>query len=208
MALTTYAELKDSIASWMARGDLTDIIPDFITLFEAKANRRLRVRRMLTSETVTITAGTAAIPPGGTTAIPAGYLETKRLTWQSSPVVELEWVEPTYLQASYPSSETGIPRFYTIENGSLYVRPAGTGTATFVYYGKIPPLATATNWLLEQHPDLYLWGSLVEARAFILDPERAALFDQRSKEAFAEIIRLDAIGQQSQAQIRAYGPTP
>ena len=32
MAISTYAELKTAIASWLDREDLTDIIPDFIAL--------------------------------------------------------------------------------------------------------------------------------------------------------------------------------
>ena len=31
MAISTYAELKTSIASWLDRSDLTDVIPDFIS---------------------------------------------------------------------------------------------------------------------------------------------------------------------------------
>ena len=42
MALTTYAELKASIADFLNRDDLTSVIPDFITLAEADMNRGLR----------------------------------------------------------------------------------------------------------------------------------------------------------------------
>jgi len=35
MALTTYTELKASIADWLNRSDLTAAIPDFISLAEA-----------------------------------------------------------------------------------------------------------------------------------------------------------------------------
>jgi hypothetical protein len=52
MAITTFAELKTAIASWLDRSDLTSTIPDFITLFESVANRRLRVRQM--EKTITL----------------------------------------------------------------------------------------------------------------------------------------------------------
>ncbi len=42
MSFSIYADLTANIATWIARSDLTANIPDFITLFEAKAARKLR----------------------------------------------------------------------------------------------------------------------------------------------------------------------
>jgi hypothetical protein len=39
MAISTYTDLKTSIASWLNRDDLTSVIPDFISLAEAGINR-------------------------------------------------------------------------------------------------------------------------------------------------------------------------
>ena len=45
MALTTYTELKASLANWLNRSDLTtEIADDFIKLAEADFNSKLRVR--------------------------------------------------------------------------------------------------------------------------------------------------------------------
>ena len=44
----TYNSLQTAVGDWLARGDLTTNIPDFITLFEAEANRTLRTRQMET----------------------------------------------------------------------------------------------------------------------------------------------------------------
>ena len=63
MAITTYAELQTAIANWLARDDLTTYLPDFITLFEAAANRRLRVRQMETTATLTPSSGSATCRP-------------------------------------------------------------------------------------------------------------------------------------------------
>ena len=41
MALSTYDELKASIASWMERSDMTTVIVDCVTLAEARLNREL-----------------------------------------------------------------------------------------------------------------------------------------------------------------------
>ena len=61
MALTTYDELKTSIADFLDRDDLTSVIPDFITLAEADLNRGLRHWRQEKRATVEIDTQFSAI---------------------------------------------------------------------------------------------------------------------------------------------------
>lgn len=42
----TYSSLQNAVTDWLARGDLTSNIPDFIMLFENEVNRTLRTRQM------------------------------------------------------------------------------------------------------------------------------------------------------------------
>lgn len=44
--ITNYADLQAAIANWLARADLTDQIPTFIALAEARLNRDLRLASM------------------------------------------------------------------------------------------------------------------------------------------------------------------
>ena len=44
MAITTYTELKSAVANHLARTDLTSVIPDFISLAEARLSRELETR--------------------------------------------------------------------------------------------------------------------------------------------------------------------
>jgi endosialidase-like protein len=149
MAITTYAELKSAIASWLARDDLSAAIPDFVALFEAAANRRLRVRQMEISATLA--------PADGAAPLPADYLMWRRLTWTGSRRRELDYVHPSYLQAAFDGS-AGTPRVFTIEGSTLKIRPAEGTALELDYFQKIPPLSDAqtSNWLLAAHPDLYL----------------------------------------------------
>ena len=179
MALTTYANLETAVANWLARDDLTSYIPDFIVLFEACANRRLRVRQMETTTTLT--------PSSGSATLPTDYLSWRRVTWTGSTRVELEYVEPSWLQAAYPDTPAATPKVFTIEGDTLKVRPTSTTGLEFQYYAKVGALATAANWLFTAHPDLYLFGSLAEAQGFNLDVEKLALWKARRDEAFAEI---------------------
>jgi hypothetical protein len=179
MALTTYAELQTAVANWLARDDLAASVPDFITLFEACANRKLRVRQMETTATLAPSAGSAALP--------SDYLSWRRVTWTGSTRVELDYVEPSWLQAAYPDTPAGRPRVFTIEGGTLKIAPADGGALEFNYYQKVAPLSAAVNWLYAAHPDIYLFGALTEAQGFNLDTEKLALWKARRDEIFAEI---------------------
>jgi hypothetical protein len=203
VALTTYAELQAAVADWMARSDLTTVIPaDFIVMFEARANRVLRVRQMLTSTNLT--------PSSGSATLPTDYLEWQRVTWTGSQRRELEYVLPTYLQAAYPTSPADLPTVFTIEGTTLKIRPVDGTVLEFLYYQKIPALSAgnqATHWLFTAHPDLYLAGALYAGRTYMKDMEMAEAWKGEMAAIFDEIRRLSAVTQ-GQTRIRAYGSTP
>ena len=189
MAITTYAELQTAIGNWLDHSLFTARVPEFIALFEACANRRLRVRQQEISTNLT--------PSNGSVALPSDYLAWRRVTW-SPTRVELEYVHPSYLQAAYPTSPADVPRIFTVEGSTLKVRPLDTTPLEFDYFQKIPALAsvapadgTQTNWLLTAHPDLYLFGSLVEAEMFGVNDERAPMWKARRDEIFDELDKLN-----------------
>ncbi len=62
MALTTYTELKASVADWLNRTDLTSVVPDFIALAEAQIERTLRTRQMIVRATASIDTEYSAVP--------------------------------------------------------------------------------------------------------------------------------------------------
>ena len=45
MSISTYSELKTAVANFLARTDLTDQIPNFIQLAEARLSRELESKR-------------------------------------------------------------------------------------------------------------------------------------------------------------------
>jgi hypothetical protein len=182
MALSTYSDLQAAIASWLARDDLTATIPDFITLFESSANKRLRVRQMQTTATLT--------PSSGSASLPSDYLAWRRVTYNGAGGGQLEYVEPDWLRAAYPSGESGTAKFFTIEGSNLIVGPQDDTTLTLLYYQKITALSSGANWLFTAHPDLYLFGSLCEAQMFTDDMERAAMWKSRRDETYQDIERL------------------
>jgi len=186
MPITNFSELKSAVASWLARDDLSSNIPDFIALFEAAANRRLRVRQMENTAALTPAAGAATLP--------GDYLAWRRVTWAGTSRRELEYVHPSYLQAAFPDASSGTPRLFTIEGPALKIRPTDGTELELGYFQKVPSLSDAapSNWLLAAHPDLYLFGALTEAQGFSVDPEKMAMWGSRRNDIFDEIEKLDA----------------
>ena len=202
MPLQTYSDLTAAIANWLQRSDLAALVPNFVQLFEACANRRLRVRQQ--------EATAALTPAGGVAALPADYLSWRRLTWTGNPRQELAYVEPSWLQAAYPDAPTDIPRVFTIEGGNILTMPLDPADTALelVYLQQVPALAAnSTNWLMSAHPDLYLFGALTEAQAYTVNAETAALWKARRDELFDEIEKLSNKSRGAGA-VRTLGPTP
>lgn len=173
MALTTYAELQASIGDWLARSDLTSAIPDFITLFEAMANRDIRHRSMLTTATVSFTANDA------TEALPTDFLEARSFSLSTSPRTVLEYVTPQAFDAA-DTGAIGLPARFAIVGSNVKVAPTPDGayTGALLYYQKIPALtgSNASNWLLQAAPDMYLYGSLLQAAPYLKDDGRVTMW--------------------------------
>jgi hypothetical protein len=200
MTISTYAELQTAINSWLARTDLATNVPDFIANFEAVANRRLRVRQQETSATLT--------PVSGSATLPADYLSFRRVTWAGSPLIQLEYVTPEYMNWRFTVSDSSLPTVFTIEGSTLTVRPTNDSNLTLEYFQKIPSLASSsTNWLLTAYPDLYLYGSLYQAYEFIRDYESSAFRKAQRDEIFDEILILSN-KTRGVGGMRVLGPTP
>ena len=207
MSITSFSELKTAVGDWMARSDLTSNIPDFITLFESEANRRLRVRQMMVTNVTT--------PSSGQFSLPTDYLQWVRVTYiGSSDKRNLEYVHPSYLQSQYPDTPSDVPSVFTVEGSTdatavVKIMGPDANEIDFVYYQKLTALSTSntSNWLLAAHPDLYLAGSLVEANVFVKDYDTAAVWKGRRDTLFEDVTKLD---QKTRAPsfIRVPGRTP
>ena len=176
MALDTFAGLKATIADYLNRDDLTAIIPSFITIAEAKFNRKLRTRQMIKRANAQIETAFFAYP--------SDWLQAKEFQLNTNPIVRLQFVTEAYgdeLKANRYVS-IGQPAYYTITGTQLEFIPApdSTYSAELTYYAKIPALSDAntSNWLLAYAPDLYLYGALLEAAPYLKDDERLAVWSQ------------------------------
>jgi hypothetical protein len=170
MALSTFAELKSSIADWLNRDDLTSVIPDFISLAEADFNRKLRHYKMI--ERVDATLDSRYVQ------LPANWIETIRFGITSSPTYRLEIIGiEDMLQYRQQNADTaGRPKFYSHVGESIEVFPTPDGEygMQLTYYESIPALSDSNtyNWLLQADPDIYLYGALLQSAPYLLDDNR------------------------------------
>jgi hypothetical protein len=177
MTLATYSDLKSAIATWMDRTDLTAAIPDFITLFEATANAEipLRTRFNLGTTTLSTVAGQATVH------LPSDFLEAKALINQTSPVTVLApyTAAALYGQVDFPA-QVGPPAGFTYVGEGLELAPVPDAVYALklYYYRKVTPLSDAqpSNWLLTNFPNLYLFGALVAAEAYMGADPRVQLW--------------------------------
>jgi len=189
MAIVNYGDLKTELNRLLAHPRFISDYDNQVIKFEASANRRLRVRQMETSSSLTSTSGDVALP--------SDYLvwRTIRAT-ERYPYFELDYVHPAYL----PTSTEGPyrPQLFTIEGSMLRVRPVDdVNPYEFHYYARIPTLTGSsdsnTNWLLTAYPDLYVSGTMVELAALGRNLELAQLYKARRDELLQEIIQLSAL---------------
>lgn len=174
MALTTYNELKSSVADWLNRTDLTAVVPDFISLAEAQIERTLRTRQMIVRATASIDTEYSAVP--------ADFLETKSIKLNTSPVTALAFESIDALDQLKATAyiAAGKPQYFGIVGGQIRVLPVpdSTYTAELTYYAKLTKLSStvATNWLLAQAPDVYLYGALMQAAPYLKDDARITVW--------------------------------
>ena len=172
MALDTYDGLKTSIANWSDRDDLDNFIPDFIHLTEARFNRELRLRSMEQSQ--------YAMTVGGQTnyALPLHYLQMREFRINQEPTISLRYVSPEIYESW--SLGSGIPAFYTIIANEIRIGPAPAGEyeMEMLFWRKFPALTDAApvNWMLQNAPDVYLYGALLELEPFIQNDARLAVW--------------------------------
>jgi hypothetical protein len=199
MAVNTYAALQNAIVRWARKtGDMefSDTVPDFIRLCESKLNMRLRVREQEANATLT--------PTDGVCALPGDYL-----TWRTVKVGAdtLSYISP--LQTDVFKT-AGTPRHFSITGDELTIWPSGPGVVTLGYYKKIPALTTAatSNWLLAKAPQLYIYGSLLEAAPFTGEDARMGLWGQGYEQAIMDLIKDDEKARYFHPIIRTAGAAP
>lgn len=168
-SISTLADLVTEIRDEMDdTAFAADKINRAIGRAEAVFNRDLRHPKMETEYQFTATVEA--------TELPGDFLQLRSVYQEGSPDNPLTSMSPAGLRQLYMGG-TGTPAAYALENRRLVIAPVGTAALTILYYARIPALTDSnpSNWLLDEHPDVYLHQCLAILFNKIGDSERAAL---------------------------------
>jgi hypothetical protein len=115
--------------------------------------------------------------------LPGDFLELKRaiITNASQPVDPLEYAPMEYIDALNVLNQTGnVPTAYNIVGQAMRLGPFPDKqyTVEVIYYAKLPKLTATntTNWLLADHPDFYLYATLLQAAPYLKDDDRIGIW--------------------------------
>lgn len=182
----TFAELTAAILAWTNNHECEQQIPLFVSMAEAEMQRRLKVRRMIGRSTATINEKVELVPPD--------FAGVRSFEVSATPPYALEFISADMmagLEASHPS---GPPKFYTLigDEFRFLPTPSENHTGALTYWRKIPALnaSMTSNWLLQDHPDAYLFGCLVQAASFLGDA-RLSVWKAQFDNALEAIKRAD-----------------
>lgn len=174
MAISTFAELKASIADYLNRSDLTSVIPTFVSLAEAQINRDVRHWQMENRATTSF--------DGQFGTRPSDWVSTIRmhLTGNGTRSMSLISQQAMAERRANDNDAAGTPMFYAHSESQfeLYPTPDQAVTAEILYFQKVPSLSDSntTNWLLGYAPDVYLYGSLIHSAPYLSEDNRATVW--------------------------------
>ncbi|MDA1189408.1 MAG: hypothetical protein O2854_07010 [Chloroflexi bacterium] len=210
MALTTWTELKASLADWTNRTDLTAVIPDFITLAEAAFTKELRYYTAFTAlgagqASNDILAKAPDVYLYGSLLQAAPYLEhderipiwkdqytdavarlNSRRDWETAAVIQAidSWTNlklAVGLWANRSDLVLQIPAMIQLAETEFRTK--------LRYYTAFTALGSgqASNDILVKAPDVYVYGTLLQLAPFLGADERVPMWRERYEEAIARL---------------------
>lgn len=179
MAIDSYSGLKSAVEDWLLRDDLGDTVEDFIHNAEQALNRDRRVRRII-RQTFSVDSESESLP--------SGFVELEAL-YHDGPTYHnrIEIVSPDMLSEVKRRRDgghddtDGVPTHASIIGGDT-LRFAPTPDDEYdlqlVWWEGVPHLSDSkqTNWLIDDHSDIYLYASLVESAPYLHDEERLPMW--------------------------------
>ena len=186
MALSNYTDLQAICADFLNRSDLTDFIKDWIKMAEAEFNRVLRTREMAVRTRSPLSTQYVKLPPD--------FIGMRNIELITDPITPLEYRNPHTLDIHRSNDATGKPLYYSVIQDNLEFAPVPDSeyTLEIVYYQKVPALSVhTTNWLLDNHPDAYIYGTLLQSPVYLGHDERITLWLGRYNQIIEQITTSD-----------------
>lgn len=187
-----YTEIKDTALGYADRQDteITSRIDLFLKMVEARINRKIE------SQEAIATVHTIIVNNVFEYTLPTDFREL-----QDIKIVNTDNENYSYpLELSSPERVTTFrldgsdQRIYTVIGNTVQIcSNPYDATLNLVleitYKQKIPALTSlaTTNWISNNHPDLYVFGLMAEINAFVKDANASMLWEQRFNTVLDEI---------------------
>lgn len=170
-----FGTLKSRILALIGRAP-SDLCYDLVT---ADINQMERLRVM---------EATTTLAEAATVSLPDDFLQLITIYRDVNPRTTLKALPPQPLQDIY--EESGIPAFYSLEDGQLRLSPSPSGSENIVlrYYAKLSDLdaSDSTNVILSKYPSIYVYGTLTHHAMLVRDQESLAMWSAAYDKARAQ----------------------
>lgn len=198
MAIGTYDELKTAIANWVDRSDLTAKLGDFIALTESD------MRPVLFASQMEQRAYATASTTSPYLALPTKFVSVRRVQLVSGSIDYQIQEVPASDMSKMDDGGAGMPRFYSIvgEQFQFSPQPDAEYRIEITYFKDVPALSDSntTNWVLDDFPNVYLFGALKHCALYIYDSRKAAEWSALYEKALNDL--------KKQSRKRQYGGHP
>lgn len=189
-AAGNYSGLIQSIIDTLKDDTLEGFIPAMIFKAEALFNRILYPLNDETTATITTTADSI------TSALPLDFKRIRTLYKSTDTKAILPQLSPDDLETRFIESSNAQPEAFALTVDSIYWGPIPDAAYDFtmIYVEKLANLSQSnqTNWLIENHPDVYYFGALQYAELFGWNDERSRFFAETTMEILQQIRFWDA----------------
>ena len=168
MAYNTYQDLVDSIAGYLKEDDLASQIGDFILLFEAVARAKFRHPLNEIRESLTVDAKYVTLPNDAWHVKSIELQVTTGNRWVDQ--TSNEWIAKTYgLEQTGQPDKFAVVTANTARFGPI---PDGSYDAELIYWCKLTSLVDSNNWLYDNFPMIYVYGTLLQAEPWLENDQR------------------------------------
>jgi hypothetical protein len=186
-----FTNFVKAVANWISREGLNDPvaahIPDWITLFENRANTEIRSRYAIVNTTL---VANPSSPTPQLIALPTDY-NGAVVAWNAAqnPAPSVypagSFLYPLAIKSPIQQVNdsnfylNGMPWNYSIVGNNVVLGkvPDAAYVFGFSYYAELVSLAdpnnpAGTNWLLQRYPAIYLYGTLSASAPYLGEDDR------------------------------------
>ena len=179
MNVENYFDLKIRVADELGKSDAVDRMAGWTQTAESKLNKQLRCFPQIKVNEITFANGVASAP--------ADYIK------------EIEWHDE-HAASAIPAAFSSVVRFYYPDFGD--------STKYLEFYSKLPTLTagdTATNWLLLEAPEVYIYWVAYEGAEEMRDVEKMDRLAGMKEDVLGDIMRWNLAGKHGISKVKLAG---